>query len=148
MRSSERRRTAFDMRTPESTDLSFPDINSAGDPTTIETGSKAEQRAVSLLVRKGYRIVERNFRTKLGELDIIARKGSVLVFVEVRSRRDATYGSALDAVGWRKQRKVTRVAMQYLARRKPLFVSCRFDVVAITGDDIVHIEDAWRLTRG
>jgi putative endonuclease len=117
-------------------------------PTTIETGSKAERRAVALLVQKGYRIVERNFRSKLGELDIIARQGPTLVFVEVRSRRDATFGSALDAVGARKQRKVTRVAMQYIAWRRPVFVSCRFDVIGITGDEIVHIEDAWRLTRG
>jgi putative endonuclease len=133
-------RTRLDSTTP-----SFDGVPAPNEPTTIETGSKAEQRAVSLLVRKGYRIVERNFRTKLGELDIIAREGPTLVFVEVRSRRDGTYGSALDAVGWRKQRKVTRVAMQYLARRKPLFVTCRFDVVGITGDDIVHIQDAWRL---
>lgn len=119
-----------------------------GQPTTIETGSNAEQRAVALLVRKGYRIVDRNYRTKLGELDIVARHEDTLVFVEVRSRRDATYGSAMEAVGWRKQRKVTRVAMQYLAWRKPRFSACRFDVVAITGGELVHIEDAWRLTQG
>jgi len=116
-------------------------------PTKIEVGSAAERRAVELLLRKGYQIVERNYRTKLGELDIVARDGTTLVFVEVRSRHDSTYGSALEAVGWRKQSKVSKVAMQYLAWRKPRFIAARFDVVAITGDEMVHIQDAWRLDR-
>lgn len=113
----------------------------------IERGSAAEMRAVDLLVSKGFTIVERNFRTKLGELDIVARDGSTLVFVEVRSRRTGTYGTALDAVGFRKQRRVSRMAMQFLQWRKPRFVSARFDVVGITAGEIVHIQDAWRMTR-
>jgi putative endonuclease len=135
------------------------------DKTTIEVGATGEDRAVDHLVRQGYRIVERNFRCKLGELDIIARDpGSrvrtdvasgmgpreardrgVLVFVEVRSRRNAEYGSALDAVSWHKRRKVSRVAMNYIAYRKPRFDVARFDVIAITGAELVHIKDAWRL---
>jgi putative endonuclease len=119
----------------------------AGDeqPNKIERGATAEQRAVDLLVRKGLRIVERNYRSKLGELDIIARDGSTLVFVEVRSRCTAQYGTALDAVGRRKQAQVSRVAMQYVAWRRPSFSIARFDVVAITGHEIVHVVDAWRL---
>ena len=113
--------------------------------TTIEVGATGEDRAVDLLVRKGYRIVERNYRCKLGELDIIAHDRGVLVFVEVRSRRSAEFGSALDAVNWHKRRKVSRVAASYLAHRKPRFDRCRFDVIAITGSELVHIEDAWRL---
>lgn len=120
----------------------------APEPHTRERGNKAEDRAVELLLRKGLRIEERNFRTKLGELDIVARDGSTLVFVEVRSRQTNRFGSALDAVGWRKQRQVSRVATMYLARRRPRFVTCRFDVIGITGDEIVHIQDAWRLTHG
>jgi len=116
-----------------------------GGRATNIIGSEAEQRAVDLLVGAGMRVVERNYRTKLGELDIVARDGATLVFVEVRSRRDAMYGSALEAVGWKKQRKVSRVAMQYIAWRRPQFVSARFDVVAITGDEILHVRDAWRL---
>lgn len=117
----------------------------ASAPNKLERGSIAEQRAVELLERRGYRIVECNYRSKLGELDIIARDGNTLVFVEVRSRRDDRFGNAVDAVGWHKQRKVSRVAMQYIAWRKPRFVNARFDVVAITGDELVHIKDAWRL---
>lgn len=112
---------------------------------TIEVGATGEDRAVDHLVRKGYRIVERNYRCKVGELDVIARDGGVLVFVEVRSRRSSEYGNALDAVSWHKRRKVTRVAMAYLTARKPRFVEARFDVVAITGNELVHIKDAWRL---
>ena len=129
------------------------------DRSTIEVGVTGEDRAVDHLVRCGYRIVDRNYRCKLGELDIVARApgsrttsrapaardAGVLVFVEVRSRRSGDYGSALDAVSWQKRRKVTRVAMQYLAYRRPVFDEARFDVVAITGDELVHIKDAWRL---
>ena len=113
--------------------------------TTIATGATAESRAVDLLVRRGYRIVERNFRSKIGELDIVARDRGVLVFVEVRSRADASHGHALEMVGRRKQHKVTRVAHSYLASRRPRFDEARFDVVAITGGEIVLVQDAWRL---
>ena len=133
--------------TPRGADALAPGEIYRDERTTIEIGARAEQRAVEVLVRAGMRIVERNYRCKLGELDIIARDGSTLVFIEVRSRRDSTYGSALEAVGWRKQRKVTRVAMHYIARRRPVFCAARFDVVAITGDELVHIRDAWRIGR-
>lgn len=113
--------------------------------TTVETGSAAEARAVSLLVRKGYRIVERNFRCGSGELDVIARDGDVLVFVEVRSRADDSHGHAAETVDRRKQRQVAKVAMHYIGLRDPVFVKSRFDVVAITGDDEVLIQDAFRL---
>src|ERR1044071_6577736 len=101
--------------------------------TTIEVGATGEDRAADHLVRSGMKIVERNYRCKLGELDIIARDGPTLVFVEVSSRRTAEFGSALDAINVHKRRKVTKVAMNYLARRKPQFHQARFDVVAITG---------------
>lgn len=113
--------------------------------TTIESGSAAEARAVELLVRRGYQIVERNFRCKTGELDVVARDGEVLVFVEVRSRADGEHGHAAESVNVRKQRQVARVAMHYIGLRDPMFAKSRFDVVAITGDEIVLIQDAWRL---
>lgn len=113
--------------------------------TTVETGSAAEARAVQLLVRKGYRIVERNFRCHSGELDVVARDGDILVFVEVRSRASADHGHALEAVDVRKQKQVARVAMHYIGLRDPVFQKSRFDVVAITGDEEVLIQDAWRL---
>jgi putative endonuclease len=113
--------------------------------TTIEIGATGEDRAVELLVRHGYVIVERNFRCKAGELDIIAFEGRTLVFVEVRTRRTPEHGSALHDVAWGKRRQVSRVASLYVAWKQPSFESARFDVVAITGTDATLIRDAWRL---
>ncbi len=114
-------------------------------PSRSTIGARGEDRAVALLVAKGYAIVERNFTTKIGELDIIARDRGTLVFVEVRARADAGHGSALHAVSPAKRRRVSRTAQQYLAWRRPAFDAARFDVVAITGDEIVHVVDAWRI---
>jgi putative endonuclease len=112
--------------------------------STVQSGSEAETIATRLLARKGYRIVERNYRCKSGELDIVARDGDVLCFVEVRSRRDGEHGHAAEMIDRRKQMQVTRVARWYLAERAPTFERSRFDVVAITGDDTLLIRDAWR----
>ncbi|MBK9030364.1 MAG: YraN family protein [Myxococcales bacterium] len=111
-----------------------------------ERGTAAERRAEAELVRRGYRVVERNYRARLGELDLIAYDGDVLVFVEVRSRADARHGGGLAAVPHAKQRQVARVAALYLAHRRPKFSSCRFDVVAITGADLVVIPGAFHIT--
>jgi putative endonuclease len=114
--------------------------------TTIEQGGSAEADATTALVRMGYRILERNFRCRAGELDIVARDGDVLAFVEVRSRADADHGHAAEMIGVRKQRQVARVAAHYVAHRA--LADCdqiRFDVVAITGGDVQLIKDAWRL---
>lgn len=112
--------------------------------TTIERGQSAETVATRLLVAHGYEIVERNFRGTSGELDIIARDRDVLCFVEVRSRADGDHGHAAEMVDRKKQRQVTRVALEYIGFRDPRFTRSRFDVVAITGDDAQLIRDAWR----
>lgn len=111
---------------------------------TVQLGASAEADATRLLLEAGYRIVERNYRCKIGELDIIARDGDVLVFVEVRSRSDDEHGSAAEMVLRRKQRRVVRVARHYLGVVAPVFDECRFDVVAITAGDAVLIKDAFR----
>jgi putative endonuclease len=116
--------------------------------TTSERGNTGEQSAAAYLLHAGYRIVEQNFRSKLGELDIVARDGSTLVFVEVRSRAGGSHGHAIEMVNIHKQRKVTRVAWSYIATRRPSFTTARFDVIGITGDELVHIKDAWRLGDG
>jgi putative endonuclease len=115
--------------------------------TTRETGASAEDRATAALEAAGYSIVARNWTCVVGELDIVARDGDILVFVEVRSRADAAHGHAAEMVTVRKQQKVTRVARMYLGLERPRFDECRFDVVAITGDQLDVIKDAWRLTR-
>ena len=97
------------------------------------------------LERVGLAIVERNYKCKVGELDIIARDGNTLVFVEVRSRVSARFGSAIDAITRAKQRQVTRVAEVYLQHKRPREARFRFDVIAITGPQLIYIRDAWRL---
>jgi putative endonuclease len=116
-----------------------------GRPTTIATGADNEDVAETYLRRRGYRIIERNFKTKIGELDIIAREGDVLCFVEVRSRGTDRFGDAIETVDYFKRARVSRMAQLYLTRRKPAFEVARFDVLGITGDRITLIRDAWRL---
>jgi putative endonuclease len=113
--------------------------------STTDKGRGAEGRAVAHLASLGYQIVERNARTAGGEIDIVAREGDELVFVEVRSRADDTAGRAEDTVGPAKRRRVARAAAAYLVERNPHRATCRFDVVAITGDAIEVYRDAFRL---
>ncbi len=109
-----------------------------------QQGAEAERAAAELLLAAGYEIVERNFRCKAGELDIVARDGGILVFVEVRSRSDGDHGHAVEMIGRTKQRRVVRVARHYLAIAAPRFERCRFDVVAITAGEPVLLKDAFR----
>jgi putative endonuclease len=113
--------------------------------STVALGASAEARAVALLEQRGYRVVERNFRCKSGELDIVAFDGDVLCFVEVRSRGDDAHGDAAEMIDARKQKQVARVAMHFIGLRNPVFQRSRFDVVAITGDRVELIQDAWRV---
>jgi putative endonuclease len=111
----------------------------------VQRGASAESAAARLLVDAGYRIVERNFRCKAGELDIVARDGDVLVFVEVRSRSDDEHGTAAEMIQRTKQRRVIRVARCYLEAVAPDFDECRFDIVAITADESILLKDAFRV---
>jgi putative endonuclease len=116
-------------------------------PTTNALGADAEGLATRTLLDHDYEIVEHNYRCNAGELDIVARQGDTLVFVEVRSRADGEHGSALEMIDHRKQRQVVRVAGHYLLERDPPYEEIRFDVVAITGGEIDLIADAFRPGR-
>jgi len=114
------------------------------------TGREAEEAAARHLLDRGYDLVERNWRCRAGEIDLIANDGSVLVFVEVRSRRNPSrYGTAVEAVTPRKQAQVRSVAQIYLSVRKVTACPIRFDVVAITFDgqgavsELRHLEGAF-----
>ena len=97
-------------------------------------GDAAEKRACSHLEGAGFTIVERNFRTTGGEIDIVARKGDTLVFVEVRSRRDADFGTPEESVTPAKRRRIVTAARQYLSNVPPsTWREARFDVIAIEG---------------
>ncbi|MFZ5877625.1 MAG: YraN family protein [Nitrospirota bacterium] len=94
-------------------------------------GLRGEAVAADVLVRRGYRIVERNCRSRWGELDVIAYDGDTLVFVEVKARRAARFGDPAFAVDRRKQARLVQLAERYLARRRLGDPPCRFDVVLI-----------------
>ena len=98
------------------------------------TGYKAEENALSFLARQGLKVVERNFRCRFGEIDLIMRDGDVLVFVEVRKRKNGFFGGALASISMAKQRRLVSTARYYLSRTSFL-PSCRFDVVAFDGNE-------------
>ncbi len=113
-------------------------------------GQEGEATAESYLRRKGYRILAKNLRSSLGELDLVAEDGRVLVFVEVKARRTEEFGGAIHAVHQRKQEKLIRLASQYLARHQLTNRACRFDVVLLQGTDaaapqIEHIQNAFEI---
>ena len=94
-------------------------------------GKRGEDVACAELERRGYVILERRFRTRRGELDIIARDGNVIVFVEVKARASGDFGTPLEAVGWRKRRRMCGIAAAYLVEKKLGDPPCRFDVVSV-----------------
>ncbi len=110
-------------------------------------GIKGEDLAVKFLKKKGYRILSRNFKTPLGEIDIVAQDGETLVFVEVKTRTDNSFGLPFEAVDYRKKEKLRKVALYYLKNCYKKDAPSRFDVLSITsgGDrnDLEHIRDAF-----
>jgi putative endonuclease len=111
-------------------------------------GQASETRAEQFLVAKGYRILDRNVRTQLGELDLVADDQGVVVFVEVKGRSTEAFGGALLAVNHRKRAKLTKLAAQYLAQRHWSDKVCRFDVVLVQGQpsiqgQIEHLQNAF-----
>ena len=95
-------------------------------------GMKFEERAAAFLIDRGYELVERNFTSRYGEIDLICRDGDTLVFVEVKMRRPSSYGTAEEAVSRPKQRRLINAAEDYLQKSGASEVAARFDVVAIT----------------
>jgi len=113
------------------------------------TGVQGEEIAARYLLSKKYAIVQRNYRCRYGEIDIIARKKNVLVFVEVKTRRNYAFGSPLEAVSLKKQRSISSVAQQYIQHEQLSGSAARFDVIAVllnsSCPEIEHIENAFEL---
>ncbi len=99
--------------------------------TSDSIGKEAEEIAAIYLESKGYTILERRYRVRLGEIDLIAKDGSVLAFVEVRYRKDASFGRPEETVDRKKQEKIIRAAMFYLSENGLTDAPVRFDVVAL-----------------
>lgn len=100
--------------------------------TRRELGGAGEELAAAALKRQGYKIVERNYVTPLGEIDLIAKQKGFLVFIEVKTRQSGRFGTPAEAVHPAKQAKLRRLADYYLKQRRLGEVPVRFDVVGIT----------------
>jgi putative endonuclease len=113
----------------------------------IDLGRRGEQLAVDYLLRKGYRILSRNFHTRRGEIDIVAQQSDQIVFVEVKTARGKAYGSPRDWVDSRKQSRLIYAAIVYLAMKQIQETDCRFDVITIELDlpkpRLTHIINAF-----
>ena len=123
----------------------------AADPRH-QFGQVSEMRAEQFLIAKGYRILDRNVRLSIGELDLVADDQGVVVFVEVKGRSTEAFGGALSAVDRRKQAKLSKLVAQYLAQRHWSDKLCRFDVVLVQGqpsapEQIEHISNAFDVTE-
>lgn len=106
-------------------------------------GVSGETLASNFLKKNGYKIIERNYKNKLGEIDIIASNKKTIVFVEVKARDTIVYGRPSEAVNFYKQNKIRKVAQQFLLENKLDGFPCRFDVIEIVGEKINHIENAF-----
>lgn len=112
--------------------------------STRSLGDGYEQLAAEFLEREGYEILERNFRCRQGEIDLIAGERGYLVFVEVKYRRDGGSGLPEEAVDWRKRRRICRTAVHYMVKHQVYDTCpCRFDVVAVEGRRIRLYRDAF-----
>lgn len=104
-------------------------------------GQAGEDAALVHLTEHGLRLVQCNFRCKVGEIDLVMQDGATLVFVEVRKRADATHGGAAASITYAKQRRLIRAAQFYLQRYK-MPPACRFDVIAIDGGAMNWLKNA------
>ncbi|MBQ6936888.1 MAG: YraN family protein [Clostridia bacterium] len=117
-------------------------------------GQKGEETAVKILAKQGYKIIERNFRTKMGEIDIIARDKEYTCFVEVRLRKNNNFGTPADTIDARKRQRIINTAKYYAQKKRIYDTPMRFDVVVINADTFGEelsnisaevIKDAFRL---
>lgn len=117
-------------------------------PSSRLSGAPGEEAALRFLLRKGYRLVERNVRSRWGEIDLVCRKGSTLVFIEVKSRRSLSAGHPLEALTPAKQARLRRATSIYMMRSEHPEASYQIDLVAILLDqegrvqEITHLENA------
>lgn len=111
-----------------------------------EVGSQQEKHAAEFLMKQGYNILEYNYFHRGGEIDLIAKDGSYLVFVEVKFRSTTISGYPEEAVDYRKMKSIIKTAQYYLLTHGYMEETpCRFDVVVILGNDVRLIQDAFQL---
>lgn len=110
---------------------------------TTAIGNNGEQRACDYI--KSYEIIVRNYRSRYGEIDIIAKDGDFLVFIEVKTRKTKKYGQASEFVNFAKQQKIIKTASQFLMQNT-LDLQPRFDVIEVYNNEINHIKNAFTCT--
>jgi putative endonuclease len=116
---------------------------------TVSLGSEGEYLAVEFLKKKNYKILAKNYKTSIGEIDIVAKDGETIVFVEVKTRANDTFGLPFEAVNKGKRRKLKNLALLFL-KRHPREAPARFDVISIVqthdGNKVIeHITDAFEV---
>ncbi|HSH35827.1 YraN family protein [Schnuerera sp.] len=112
----------------------------------LKKGIFGENEAVKYLVSQGYRILDRNYRTKVGEIDIIAIKSHILVFIEVKARTSTSYGYPYEAVNWKKQEKIYKSSLIYIKHKSMNNYQIRYDIIEVylrKKLKINHIENAF-----
>ncbi|MCG6880225.1 MAG: YraN family protein [Deltaproteobacteria bacterium] len=118
----------------------------------LELGKRGEALALEEITRLGYKSIVKNYRCRLGEVDLVARDGDVLVFIEIKTRKGRSIGFAKEAVNLRKQKQLSKVALNYMKQNNCNDVSARFDVVAVAMESgyprIEVIKNAFELAYG
>ena len=110
-------------------------------------GPRGEEYAAAYLTAQGYAIAARNYRTRYGEIDLIAKEGNTICFLEVKYRHAGQYGDPAEAVDHKKQRRISNAASYYLySNRIPFDTPCRFDIAAVTPSGIRLIRNAFDYT--
>lgn len=107
------------------------------------TGAIGEKQAEEFLKKNKYKILTKNFRCVVGEIDLVAKEKDTIVFVEVKKRETYIFGNPAEAIGVTKQNKIRKAALYYLKQYKLTESPCRFDVIEIVGENINHIENAF-----
>lgn len=108
-------------------------------------GIEAEKVAVEYLKKSGYKIIEKNFHSRFGEIDIIAKDKDYYVFVEVRARKNNSFGSPIETVNFLKKRKIYKASIDYVKRKKLENCNLRFDIVSIEGEKINLLKNAFAI---
>lgn len=124
-------------------------IEQWSDPRHVR-GARGEERAAAWLTARGWRILAVRFRVGRHDLDLIARQGGLVAFIEVKTRGASRFGDGREAVGWGKQQRVARLAEVWRARYGRPGDQYRFDVITVAAEQehgVVHLPDAWRVSR-
>ncbi len=108
----------------------------------ILSGKDGEEKACDFIKKKGFKILERNYRCLFGEIDIIAKHKSILIFIEVKYRKTDKFGKGYESVTYQKQQKIIKTATNYISENNLKMVA-RFDVISIDNDEILHIQNAF-----